>query len=67
MPDSQSEIGILACPGGMKFAQMVHAHLETITADKMEERARALSRVYGVPRTEVIRQINLARDVLASW
>ena len=50
----------------MKFAQTVHAHLETITADKMEERARALSRVYGVPRTDVIRQINLARDVLPS-
>jgi ribose-phosphate pyrophosphokinase len=63
---SQSEIGILACPGGMGFAQTVYSHLETITADKMEERARALARVYGVPRTEVIRQINLAQDVLPS-
>jgi ribose-phosphate pyrophosphokinase len=67
MPDaSQSEIGILPCPGGMDFAQAIYAHLETITAEKMEERARALSRVYGLPRAETIRQINLASDILLS-
>jgi ribose-phosphate pyrophosphokinase len=67
MPDaSLSEIGILPCPGGMEFAQSIHSHLEAITADKMEERARALSRVYDLPKAEIIRQINLANDLLPS-
>jgi ribose-phosphate pyrophosphokinase len=63
---SQSEIGILPCPGGLVFAQAIHSHLESIAKDKMEERARALSRVYGQPRTEIIRQINLSSDMLPS-
>ena len=51
MPDaSQSEIGILPCPGGMEFAKTIYTHLETITAEKMEERARALSQLYGLPK-----------------
>jgi ribose-phosphate pyrophosphokinase len=67
MPDaSQSEIGILPCPGGMEFAQAVYAHLESITEEKMEERARALGKVYGLPRAETIRQINLTSDVQLS-
>jgi len=67
MPDaSQSEIGILPCPGGMAFAQAVHSHLEALTAEKMEERVRTLARSYGLPRAEVIRQINLANDMLPS-
>ena len=50
MPDaSQSEIGILPCPGGMEFARTIYSHLESITAEKMEERVRALSRLYGLP------------------
>jgi ribose-phosphate pyrophosphokinase len=67
MPDaSQSEIGILPCPGGMVFAQSIYAHLEAITTDKMEERARALARVYKLPRADIIRQINLANDISSS-
>ena len=67
MPDaSQSEIGILPCPGGMEFAKTIYSHLETITAEKMEERARALSKLYGLPKAEMIRQINLASDILLS-
>jgi ribose-phosphate pyrophosphokinase len=50
----------------MVFAQSIFAHLESITSDKMEERARALSRVYGLPRANLIRQINLASDLLPS-
>jgi ribose-phosphate pyrophosphokinase len=67
MPDaSQSEIGILPCPGGMEFAKSIYAHLETITSEKMEERTRALARVYGLPRADIIRQINLASDISSS-
>ena len=67
MPDaSQSEIGILPCPGGMEFAHAVYSHLQTITTEKMEERARTLARVYGLPKAETIRQINLAADVQLS-
>ena len=39
MPDvSQSEIGILPCPGGIIFAQKIYSHLESIAADKTAER-----------------------------
>lgn len=67
MPDaSQSDIGILPCPGGMCFAKTVYEHLESITSEKMEERVRGLSRSYGLPKAEIIRQINLANDMLPS-
>ncbi len=68
MPDaSQSEIGILPCPGGMDFAQTIYAHLESITAEKMEERARALEPGRtGSRGPRSIRQINLASDIQLS-
>lgn len=67
MPDaSRSDIGILPCPGGMDFAQAMYSHLEAITSEKMEERVRALSRVYGLERAETLRQINLASDLQLS-
>ncbi len=59
-----SQIGILPCPGGMAFAQKILGHLETITREKLEERARILSKSYKLPRAEIIRQINLAADIL---
>jgi ribose-phosphate pyrophosphokinase len=63
---SQADIGILPCPGGMQFAQKIYSHLETITSDKLEERVRTLSRTYGLPRAEIIRQSNLAADIMPS-
>jgi len=67
MPDaSQSQIGILPCPGGMAFAQKIYGHLESITKDKFEERIRSLSRAYELPRTEIIRQMNLTSDMMPS-
>ena len=64
MPDlSQAPIGILACPGGRVFAQMVFGHLEAITKDKFDDRIRTLSQAYGLPRAEIIRQVNLASDL----
>jgi ribose-phosphate pyrophosphokinase len=67
MPDaSQSQIGILPCPGGMAFAQKIYGYLESITKDKFEERIRALSRAYELPRTEIIRQMNLTSDMMPS-
>lgn len=67
MPDaSQSQIGILPCPGGMAFAQKIYGYLESITKDKFEERIRTLSRAYELPRTEIIRQMNLTSDLMPS-
>lgn len=67
MPDaSLAQIGILPCPGGMAFAQKIYAHLEAITRDKFEERIRTLSRSYQLPRTEIIRQMNLTSDMMPS-
>jgi ribose-phosphate pyrophosphokinase len=60
---TQSQIGILPCPGGMAFAQKILGHLEAITRDKLEERVRVLARSYHLSRAEVIRQMNLAADI----
>ena len=51
MPDaSQSEIGILPCPGGMVFAQKIYTHLEAMASEKLEERvAQAEPAVQGAP------------------
>ncbi len=59
-----AQIGILPCPGGMAFAQKIFDHLESITRDKLEERVRILSKSYNVPRPDIIRQMNLAADIL---
>jgi ribose-phosphate pyrophosphokinase len=65
MPDSsQSQIGILPCPGGMAFAQKIYSYLETISREKFEQRIESLSQSYGLDRSEIIRRINLARDLL---
>ena len=65
MADSaQTQIGILACPGGMAFAQKILGHLETITRDKLEERVSILREVLQPsPGPEIIRQMNLAADI----
>jgi len=59
-----AQIGILPCPGGMAFAQKVLANLENISREKLEERVKILSKSYQLPRAEIIRQMNLAADIL---
>jgi ribose-phosphate pyrophosphokinase len=67
MPDvSQSQIGILPCPGGLAFARKVYAHLDSMTREKFDERIGQLSRTYRLPRTEIVRQVNLMDDMLLS-
>ncbi len=63
---SQSQIGILPCPGGMSFAKKIFSFLEAATKEKIEERIECLSRSYGLSREQVIRQMNLASDLLPS-
>jgi ribose-phosphate pyrophosphokinase len=59
-----AQIGILPCPGGMTFAQKVLDNLENISREKLEERVKVLSKSYQLPRAEIIRQMNLAADIL---
>jgi ribose-phosphate pyrophosphokinase len=63
---SQSEIGILPCPGGMGFAQKIVSYLETVSRDKFDERVDALSGTYGIPREQIVRQLNLSVDLQPS-
>jgi len=63
MADS-AQIGILPCPGGMAFALKILGHLEIIAREKFEERVKILAKSYKLPRAEVIRQMNLASDIL---
>jgi len=59
-----AQIGILPCPGGMAFAQKILDNLENISREKLEERVKILSKSYQLPRAEIIRQMNLAADIL---
>ena len=45
---------------------MIFGHLEAITKDKFDDRIRTLGQAYGLPRAEIIRQVNLASDLLPS-
>jgi len=48
----------------MAFALKILGHLEIIAREKFEERVKILAKSYKLPRAEVIRQMNLASDIL---
>jgi ribose-phosphate pyrophosphokinase len=48
----------------MAFAQKILDNLENISREKLEERVKILSKSYQLPRAEIIRQMNLAADIL---
>lgn len=61
-----TRLGILACPGGEKFADEVIAHLKRLYRRRFENKAAALSKRYTLDKETVIRKINFANDIVMS-
>ncbi len=61
-----TRLGVLACPGGERFADEVIVHLKRLYAKRFERKAAALAKRYGMTREEVVRQINFSNDVASA-
>ncbi len=59
----QTTLGIIACPGGDKFANSIIAHLKTIYSRRFESKASGISKLYGIDNEEVVKQLNLSNDL----
>ena len=57
------QIGILACPGGAKFAERIIADLEEISQERFWDKVQILAKKYSLTREEIIKQINLSIDM----
>ena len=57
------QIGILACPGGAAFAARLSRELEGIARKKMRHKLDTLAQKYGLPREELLKQVNLNVDL----
>jgi ribose-phosphate pyrophosphokinase len=62
-PSRPSTLGIIACPGGDRFADEIIHHLKGIYKRKYEKLAINISKKYGISKTEAIRAINLHKDL----
>ena len=60
-----SDIGIIACPGGMYFADEVIAHLKSISTKKLEKKLRYLSLKYKRNKIDIIKQLNFHRELFS--
>ena len=57
------QIGILACPGGAVFAEKLISELEYLAQKRTRHKVDILSEKYGLPREQIITQINLSIDI----
>lgn len=62
-PGQPAALGIIACPGGEKFADEMVPHLRRIYQKHYDHLADALADRYGITEAEAVRRINLASDV----
>jgi len=58
-----TSLGVIACPGGEKFSNQIISHLKTIYYRRFEKKAAYISRLYDLPREEMIKRINMADDM----
>lgn len=58
-----SSLGIIACPGGEKFADEINSHLKAIYRNRFEKKAGYISKLYSLSREEAIRQLNYTEDL----
>lgn len=64
MNDSDpSKLGLLACPGGERFAELVVRRLSTIYRRRFERKAQVLAERYHISRELAARKINFDNDV----
>ncbi len=58
-----ASLGILACPGGARFAGEVTSHLKAIYLKKFARKAAMLAERYGEDVPALIRKINFSNDL----
>jgi len=58
-----SNLGILACPGGERFADRVPAHLKGIYKRRFDSMVAALSKRYELPKEKVAQDIRYTSDI----
>jgi ribose-phosphate pyrophosphokinase len=63
---NQTQIGIIACPGGASFAHKILSYLKKISQKMLKRRIRALSREYSMPEEQIIQKILLYQDIAFS-
>lgn len=58
-----SNIGLIACPGGAHFADLVVKRLSTIYRRRFDRKTKVLAERYDISPNEAIRQINFNGDI----
>lgn len=61
-----TDLGVIACPGGRRFAQEVIHHLKRLYQRRWEKKITSLAEQYQISQEEVIRQANFDVDLHAS-
>ncbi len=56
-------LGVIACPGGEKFANEIISHLKMIYKRRFEKKALFISKLYDMPKEDMVRQLNMADDI----
>jgi len=58
-----TSLGIIACPGGDKFADSIIAHLKTIYSRRFEKKASGIAKLYGLDKESAVKELNLSNDL----
>ncbi|MBN2874099.1 MAG: ribose-phosphate diphosphokinase [Spirochaetales bacterium] len=61
-----TKLGLLACPGGERFAEQVVRRLSTIYRHRFERKVQVMADRYHLSKELVTRKINFANDVYSS-
>jgi ribose-phosphate pyrophosphokinase len=61
-----TRLGIIACPGGERFTEMVLQRLATIYRRRFERKTKVLAERYQLPTEQVIRKSNFENDIQSS-
>ncbi|MDX9957643.1 MAG: ribose-phosphate diphosphokinase [Clostridia bacterium] len=61
-----TRLGLLACPGGERFAEQVVKRLSTIYRRRFERKAQVMAERYHLSKEEVTKKINFENDVQSS-
>lgn len=61
-----TELAIIACPGGEKFAEETLKHLHHIYSRRFRQKSDVLAKRYEVDRTSLVKDINFYNDLQTS-
>jgi len=61
-----TKLGLLACPGGERFAEQVVRRLSTIYRHRFERKVQVMADRYHISKELVTRKINFSNDVYSS-